>query len=293
MSASAQVWIESGDAPSFPDGPAQVTRGAVLDTISGSTGAGDLRDAYCIRIVEPDSFLATTDPATSPTANADFDTRLFLFRSDGAPVLANDDTPPSQPPFLSTLTGSATDGSGFVLSQPGEYVLVVGGSPEDPQDPTDLNLFDIDSALDGVHAPDPAAGRFDAVGGGSPGHRQLRGLSRRGQPCQNALDVVFANIVPEQPNRSCLGDGLGGFTCSDVSTDESSIAWRGAGLRGRRPEPRRRLREHRPREESGVSRRRSGRLHLQRRQHRRELHPQRGAGLRGRRPEPRRRLREV
>jgi hypothetical protein len=47
--------------------------------------------------------------------------------------------------------------------------LIVGGSPEDPQDPADLNLFDIDSALDGIHAPDAAAGRFDVWEGGAPG----------------------------------------------------------------------------------------------------------------------------
>ena len=31
------------------------------------------------------------------------------------------------------------------------------------------------------------------------------------------LDAVFANVG--EPNRVCLGDGGGGFTCSDVSTD--------------------------------------------------------------------------
>ena len=33
-----------------------------------------------------------------------------------------------------------------------------------------------------------------------------------------ALDAVFANSL-EQPNWICLGDGMGGFTCSDVSAD--------------------------------------------------------------------------
>ena len=31
------------------------------------------------------------------------------------------------------------------------------------------------------------------------------------------LDAIFANF--DQPNRICLGDGMGGFTCSDVSAD--------------------------------------------------------------------------
>ena len=96
--ASAQVWTEVGDAPSFPDGQAQITRGeGALSTIVGATDdieTGDLRDAYCVRITDPDSFLATTDPETDPGANGDFDTRLFLLRPDGAPLLANDNTPP-------------------------------------------------------------------------------------------------------------------------------------------------------------------------------------------------------
>ena len=37
-----------------------------------------------------------------------------------------------------------------------------------------------------------------------------------------SLNTIFANF--DQPNRTCLGDGTGGFTCSDVSadTDDSS-----------------------------------------------------------------------
>ena len=34
------------------------------------------------------------------------------------------------------------------------------------------------------------------------------------------LDVVFAN--EGESNRVCLGDGSGGFTCSDVSTDTNT-----------------------------------------------------------------------
>ena len=217
VSAPAQSWVELGDAPSFPDGSAQVTRGAILDTIEGSTGVGDLRDAFCIIIADPEGFLATTDPAISPTANADYDTRLFLFRSDGAPVLANDDTP-SGISEQSTLTGVATDGSGFVLSQPGEYVLIVGGSPEDPQDPSDLELFDIDSDLDAVHGPDPASGRFDHWEGETPDTGSYEVLLSGVRPCQDQLDLVLANRG--QRDRVCLGDDSGGFACQNLSGDE-------------------------------------------------------------------------
>lgn len=175
-SAGAQVWTESGDAPSFPDGAAQVTRGEEsLDTIIGSTGEGDLRDAFCIKITDPASFLATTDPTTDPGASGDFDTRLFLFHPDGAPVLANDDTPPSSSPFLSTLTGVATDGSGFVLSQPAEYVLIVAGFSDDPQDGADVDLFGISPNFDFVHAPNPAAEGFDHWEGDAPANGDYTG----------------------------------------------------------------------------------------------------------------------
>ncbi len=36
------------------------------------------------------------------------------------------------------------------------------------------------------------------------------------------LDAVFANGIPAQKNRLCLGDGLGGFDCENVSDDEST-----------------------------------------------------------------------
>ena len=219
--ATAQVWMESGDAPSFPDGAAQVTRGGLLDTIIGSTDAADLRDAYCIKIADPGSFLATTDPLTDPGASGDFDTRLFLFNEYGAPVLANDDTPPSGAPFLSTLTGTATDGSGFELDQPGKYVLVVTGFSEDPQDSTPVDLFDIGSDFDLVHAPNPAAGRFNAWEEPAPATGSYTVILAGVDPCQNHLDAVFGNDFGR--NRICQGDGSGGFSsCTDVGADSAS-----------------------------------------------------------------------
>ena len=218
-SAGAQVWIEAGDAPSFPDSAAQVTRGqGALTSIVGTTDSagGDLRDAYCVRIADPGSFLATTDPASDPGASGDFDTRLFLFRPDSAPVLANDDTPPSGAPFLSTLTGMATDGSNFVLSQPGEYVLIVGGSSDDPRDAADVDLFDIASDFDAVHTPNPAAGRFDHWEGGAPATGSYTMVLAGVEHCQGDLDAVFAN---RGTNRVCLGNDAGGSACRDASTD--------------------------------------------------------------------------
>ena len=46
------------------------------------------------------------------------------------------------------------------------------------------------------------------------------GLALAGVDGDGNLDAVFANFN-FQRNRVCLGDGLGGFTCSDVSLDTS------------------------------------------------------------------------
>lgn len=216
--ALARGWDETGDAPSFPELSAQVTRGESLDSISGSTSTGDPRDAYCLRISEPSGFLATTDPRTAPTADADFDTRLFLFRPDGAPLLANDDSP-SGLSEQSTLTGSTTGGSGFSLAQPGEYVLVIGGSPDSPQDPVDGALFDIATDLAAVHPANPTSGRFDHWQGEAPDIGSYEIVLVGAAPCENQLDAVFANIY--ERDRVCIGDGSGGFTCSNIDSNET------------------------------------------------------------------------
>ena len=209
--AAGQVWTESEDARSFPESAAQVTRGSgQLTAIVGATSGSDLRDAYCIKIVDPASFQATTDPNTLPGASGDFNTRLFLFDKYGGPILANDDTPPSGAPFLSTLTGTATDGSGFVLTVPGEYVLVVAGAPDVPRDPTPTDLFDIGSGLDLVHARSPPAGRFDAWEGGTPAAGSY-GVALAGVAyCQANVDVVFTNVINEA-DTVCWGDDGGQF----------------------------------------------------------------------------------
>ena len=86
VSASAQHWIEDGDAPETPTACAQaVTGNGPLLTITGSTetGGDDFVDAYVIDIIDAANF--------SAAASADWDTRLFLFDASGAALLANDD----------------------------------------------------------------------------------------------------------------------------------------------------------------------------------------------------------
>ena len=217
----ALVWTESGDAPSYPDGEAQRTFGdRLIQTIDGELDqtTGDERDAYCIRIVDPIAFLATTHPILHPEASGNFDTRLFLFTADGIPVLGNDNA--FDGGFgLSVLRVDATDGSGFLLGIPGEYVLVVAGGPDDPRDGDDLALFRIEDDPLAIHAADPLAGSFrdwSLGAGGSESGSYSVGLN--GVETCGVVDLVLATA---ERNRACITDGLGAFSgCSDVSDDE-------------------------------------------------------------------------
>ena len=220
--AGGGTWSEFGDVPSFPDGQPQVTRGAgALTLITGSTfPTSDPRNAYCIKITDPANFIATTDNNVDNSANTDFDTRLFLFDKRGKPLLFNDDTPPSAAPFASTLTGVATDGSGYVLTQAGEYILVVAGFSDDPLDNIANNLFNQSASL--VHAPIPNSNHFATWENNNPqtgGYFiALQGVSY----CQDKLDIVGTSSSLTNDSQMCSGDGAGGF--DNCHTDSISSA---------------------------------------------------------------------
>ena len=120
-------WIEIGDAGSFllsaqiPAPPPGVTQ---LSTISGTLNAlsGDLEDLYVIRIDAPLTFSITT-------GSADFDSVLYLFNitinDEALGLLGNDDQATGN--NLPRLVGAATDGTGVVVSSPGDYLLAVTG----------------------------------------------------------------------------------------------------------------------------------------------------------------------
>ena len=209
--AGGGTWSEFGDVQSYPDGQPQVTRGAgALTLINGSTfPTSDPRNAYCIKITDPANFIATTDNNIINTASTDFDTRLFLFDKRGKPLLFNDDTPPSAAPFASTLTSVATDGSGYVLNQPGEYILVVAGFSDDPMDNIANNLFNQTASL--VHAPIPNSNHFATWENNNPqtgGYFiALQGVSF----CQDKLDIVGTSSSLTNDSLMCSGDGIGGF----------------------------------------------------------------------------------
>jgi hypothetical protein len=211
-----QVWTEQVDAPSFPDERAQVTRGTgALTSIVGSTNSGllDYRDAYCLRILEPGAFFATTDPRRDPSAQGDFDNSLILFRADGAPVLGNKDSPPLLSPFNSTLTSQADDGSNFELIMPGEYILVVSGGAQFPLDRDSIGLFDFQPPYQSLYGPNSSAGHFDYWAGSSAEGNYTVVLDGA-QYCQTDLDAAFSN--PGQAGKACIGDNKGKFSCEDT-----------------------------------------------------------------------------
>lgn len=228
---SAQTWTETGDAMSFPDEAPQPTRGGgPLLSIAGTTGTGDARDAYCIRIEESFAFLATTDPNRHADAGATFDTRLFLFDESGRAVLANDDAPDGGS-SLSTLDRLATDGSGFALEQRGRYTVVVAGADDGPRDSAGLPLFDFTAGSGLVHAPTPGRGSFADWNGGAPATGSYTLGLEGAEFCQDSLSAVFtkSDIADGAQNRICVGDGAGGFShCVDAP--DSSFPSRGAAL---------------------------------------------------------------
>lgn len=134
------LWSEDRDALAIPGALIEPTRGeGALERIVGTTDSQDLQDGFCIRIDDPSAFRATTEVNVDAEASADFDTRLYLFRSDGAPLLVNDD---SGGGTGSTLEAASTDGSGFTLTRPGDYQLFVVGSADEPRDGSGQSLFD-------------------------------------------------------------------------------------------------------------------------------------------------------
>lgn len=85
-SGGAGIWIEQGDAPATM--PGQNTGGAgPLTQIQGQLQSHSDVDVFCIQIVDPWAFMAST------LGGAGFDTQLFLFEPGGLGITHNDDAP--------------------------------------------------------------------------------------------------------------------------------------------------------------------------------------------------------
>lgn len=139
--AYAATWDETtdggGDASNFPIGTFQDTTGdigdPVLATLTGATSSagGDPHDAYSIVIAD----------AAWSIDSAGFDTRLWLFETDGTFLMSNDDSPAggtgsSMGPtatWPATLNNSPTDPP--MIGE--KYILVVSGFSETLHDSAD------------------------------------------------------------------------------------------------------------------------------------------------------------
>lgn len=156
------IWCEPmpGDAGAVPTG-ANITRGtgplfAIKGTLQGApprgiVGTADFHDVYRIRIVFPDKFVATTNPDFQ-NAGAAFNSRLFLFDADGRALLGNLNDP-NGIPGAATIFPAADDGTGFVLDQPGIYLLAITGAPSLPLNAAGDQLFDFENPFE-VSGPD-------------------------------------------------------------------------------------------------------------------------------------------
>lgn len=146
--ATAQVWVEDGDAGDLP-ATAQVPEcPSELIGINGQIASDADVDMYCITIVDPGAFSATTCGITT------FDTQLWLFDVDGNGVTFDDDDPGGCG-LQSTITGAYVPG-------PGQYFLAISPYNNDALNPVgDLiwanSPFSVERAPDGPGAPGPVA----------------------------------------------------------------------------------------------------------------------------------------
>jgi hypothetical protein len=174
----AQLWIETGDAPSGV--PAhQVTMGVgPLLEIHGSLGMShplDYVDTYCFTITSTTSFYATTKSIAG--GSAPFESRLWLWDMSGSLLLGNDDTGGAPDTVASTISdpalflaytssfgsavGSVAPTAVPVVLTPGMYMLSISVFANDPEDAAGTDLATLGSPFTGLHGVDPVAGPFD------------------------------------------------------------------------------------------------------------------------------------
>jgi hypothetical protein len=180
-SASAQVWVEVGDAPDGVPGRQDTVGIGPLSSISGAInrGQGDHVDTYSIMITDPSQFLATTkidlggSAVTATGTNAD--SRLWLWTDTGVPVLGNDDinafgtdtlaslvSDPSTFPALSQGELVNPTAANISLQPNTKYLLSFSIFSNDPDDAGGVDMVDLGSDFDALHGPNPAAGAFAA-----------------------------------------------------------------------------------------------------------------------------------
>lgn len=132
--ANAQVWQEIPDAG---DMSPQMTIGSgALSQIIGSGTEGDKVDMYCINIVDPARFTAST------VGGASFDTQLWLFAMNGMGIAFNDDS-----------VGVQSIIAPGIVTAPGHYMLAISRYDTDARDGAGAQIWN-DSPFSGTRAPD-------------------------------------------------------------------------------------------------------------------------------------------
>src|SRR5262249_53909121 len=143
---------------------AQIATGAgQLASITGSLSNGavpDFEDLYVIRIANPLTFSLTVEPG--------FNVQMFLFNitvnHQVFGLLANDDI--SEENAGARLLAAATDGTGVMVTTPGDYLLAITGFNNDPLSATGA-IFNqlVTTEISGPDGP----GGFNAFTGWSGG----------------------------------------------------------------------------------------------------------------------------
>lgn len=155
-------WIEVGDAGSslpFAQRPLRPPGAPALQTISGTlnAGLGDFEDLYFVNVVDPMTF-------SIATGMSNFDSVLYLFNitinREALGLLGNDDQATGN--ALPRLVGAATDGTGVVISAPGDYLLAVTGRGRSPLSSTGA-IFNLATFTE-ISGPDGPGG-FNALSG--------------------------------------------------------------------------------------------------------------------------------
>lgn len=190
LASAGPDWTEIGDAgkstpqligfPVQPQSISGVLGELPLDGLergpsggNDADGGPDVADVYDILIETNEEFIATTYDQTftitlevegERTGSTNFDTALWLFRTDKRGLLANNDI--ASVNNRSRLLPVATDGTGARIATPGRYLIAVSFGDVAPVSSTGHPLFNFanNPGPTQVSGPDGAGGASSFVG---------------------------------------------------------------------------------------------------------------------------------
>lgn len=164
-------WVEVGDAGSdvpsaqVPLRPIGVTSlGSISGSLAFGFGVSDYEDLYYFSVLDPGSFSIAPSFAT-------FNPVLYLFNltvnNEALGLLANDDM--SEESNLPRLVSMSDDGTGVMVTQPGDYLLAITGAGRYPVSRTGP-IFNLASPLE-ISGPDGPGGLNPLEGWAGEGER--------------------------------------------------------------------------------------------------------------------------